>query len=99
MPFARHWLEKASERNNPEAQYDLGVIYLMGMVVEKDFEKSIALFQKSARAGNSDAQNELGIIFEYGIGVKKDILNAINVYKKAAASGNTKAKEAIKRLL
>ena len=70
-----------------------------GMGVEKDIEKSIALFKESAKSGDPDAQSVLGTIFEFGIGVTKDRSTAVMYYKQAATAGNMKAKEAIKRLL
>ena len=69
-----------------------------GMGVEKNIEKSIALFEESAKNGDDDAQYVLGAIFEFGIGVTKDRSTAIIYYNKAAATGNMKAKEALKRL-
>jgi len=53
-------LDKAN-RNDKEAQYQLGKIYSMGNTkIEKDTNKSIEWYQKAASNGHTGAQVILG---------------------------------------
>jgi len=45
------WYEKAANANLPIAQYNLGMIYFEGSIVEKDEAKAKELWQKAADQG------------------------------------------------
>jgi len=47
------WYEKAIENNNDSAMYNLGYLYYMGSLVEKDEQKGLELLRKSAELKNS----------------------------------------------
>ena len=51
MSKAFFWYEKAADSNLAIAQYNLGMIYFEGAVVEKDEIKAKELWQKAANQG------------------------------------------------
>lgn len=70
------WLEKSASQKYAEAQYDLGMTYLLGanggkgqkqsVLISKDIDKGLALLQESANAGYYKAQWALAIIYQAG---------------------------------
>lgn len=56
-----YWLNKAIERNNPEAYFRLAIFYDKGTpVFEKNNEKAMEFYLKAAELGNDNAQYVLG---------------------------------------
>ena len=45
---AKQWFEKAAQQNHPEAQNNLGMIYLQGIGVAPDYEKARQYFEQAA---------------------------------------------------
>ncbi len=54
-----HYTKSAAEENEPLAQYDLGMGYLHGSGLPKDFDKAIEYLQKSAQQDYTPAKDEL----------------------------------------
>ena len=59
---AAFWWEKAALKNHALAQYNLGLMYLDGIVVTKNRFRAVSLFKKSAAQGNWDAKKLLNTI-------------------------------------
>lgn len=59
---AYKYLIQAADLGNPEAEYNLGVMYNSGIVVEENKEKAIYWYKKSAAQGWTDAQYNLDIL-------------------------------------
>jgi hypothetical protein len=90
------WYRKAAEQGYSEAQFRLGVRYLIGKkIVAKDYSKAFKWFRKAAEQGHARAQGKLGDMYDQGKSVRKDRDKAISWWKKAALQGN---KFAIDRL-
>ncbi|KAJ3028073.1 UNVERIFIED_CONTAM: hypothetical protein HDU68_002525 [Siphonaria sp. JEL0065] len=89
--------EELAAKNDPIAQYNLGVLYLTGRGVEKDAAKAAEMFQSASRQGLSDAEYNLGLMYEAGDGVKKDAARAkqlfVNASKRALVDATEKLKE------
>lgn len=78
------WLDKAAKQNHKEAQYALGMTYLLGAyenwwedsgkkLIESDIDKGLPLLQSSADAGFWRAQWALAVLYQSGYGkVKAD---------------------------
>lgn len=78
------WLDKAAKQNQKEAQYALGMTYLLGAyenswadsgkkIIESDIEKALPLLQSSADAGFWRSQWALAVLYQSGFGkVKAD---------------------------
>ena len=89
---------KAANQGNAKAQYSLGMCYIWGHGVKKDFVKAVYWLQKSAMQGNAEAQYNLGVCYENGDGVKKNLTEAIKWYTLAARQGDKDAQEELKKL-
>lgn len=71
-----YWLEKSASQKYPEAQYDLGMTYLLGatdndgpkqkVLIPKDIDKGMALLQDSANAGYYKSQWALAVLYQAG---------------------------------
>ena len=78
-------LEKVAEQGDPEAQYELGRLYELGIGVDQDVERAIELFREAADADYPDAINDLGFLhFQGGLGVPRDPKRAIALFERAA---------------
>ncbi len=70
---AAEWYTKAAVQDNSDdhqyssdAQYNLGIMYVQGLGVERSDIKAISWFKKAAKNGNKDAQkilNNIGITY------------------------------------
>lgn len=86
----RLWLPLA-EKDNHEAQYNLGILYMKGLGVEKDLQAAFKWYKLSARNGNTDAMYNLGIMYNQGKVVFRSPKDATKWWKKAAEMGNAAA--------
>ena len=53
------WFSKLAEQGNSEAQYHLGLCYLLGYGVDKNVEEAVKWLEKAAKDELTDAQEEL----------------------------------------
>jgi TPR repeat protein len=63
---AFHYLERAAQAGNVEAQYNLGVMHAYGHGVERNRERSLQLFRQAADRGYVAAQNGLAVTLTDG---------------------------------
>jgi len=75
---------KATQKNDSEAQYNLGSMYEFGENVEQDYTKALEWYQKAAEQDYVYAQLSLGSIYGGGFGVEQDYDKALEWYEKAA---------------
>jgi TPR repeat protein len=85
-------------KGNVDAQYNLGLAYLLGRGVKEDCARAMYWFGNAAEAGNPSAQNNLAVMYEVGLGVLEDRAKAVELYETAARLGNAKARENLERL-
>lgn len=52
---AFRWFSRAADLNSPIAQYNLGVMYLKGVYVQKDIKTAKEYFEKAVQNGHEDA--------------------------------------------
>ncbi len=83
----------------PEAQNELGLLYLSGKLATADAPAGVAWLTRAAQGGMALAQNNLGALFEQGAGVPQNIANAGQLYSLAANQGHAGATLALARLL
>jgi TPR repeat protein len=70
----------------------MGIMYLEGSAVTKDYKKAVQWFRLAADRGNAEAQGFLGGIFhDGGGGVTPDYKEAVKWYRLAADQGNAEA--------
>jgi TPR repeat protein len=82
----------AAEDGVAQAQYELGMRYVLG---EKgaclDYEAAAYWFRKAAEQGFAQAQATLGGCYLDGKGVNKDFKQAVYWWRKAAEQGHVQA--------
>jgi len=81
----------AAKRGNTDAQYQLGIIYLEGLGVNKSPEDAAYWFRKAAQNGHAASQFEIGCCFETGTGVLEDQRIAAEWLWRAADQGDADA--------
>lgn len=86
----RLWLPLA-EKDNADAQYNLGILYQKGLGVEKNRKTAFIWYKRSAANGNTDAMYNLGIMYDRGKVVYRSPKDATRWWKKAAELGNAAA--------
>ena len=58
-----------AEQGLPEAQHNLGLMYVNGQGVSQDYAEAVMWYRKAAEHGVALAQNNLGIMYRKGQGV------------------------------
>jgi tetratricopeptide (TPR) repeat protein len=84
-------IRQAADKNDAEAQYELGLAYAAGEGVQQDLTQAISWLRKAADRGHADAQNELGVMYDNGTGVTQDPGQAFEWFRKAAEQGHLPA--------
>jgi uncharacterized protein len=93
------WLPLAKVSLNGEVyqiswvQYDLGMLFYKGEIVQRDYEKAANMFKKSAEQGFVNSQFALGILYINGEGVMKSYKKAADWINKANENGHERAEE------
>ena len=80
-----------ADQGDAQAQYNLGVMYMIGIGVVKDEVEAVEWFRKAADQGDALAQYNLGLMYDNGNGVVKDEVEAVKWYRKAADQGDADA--------
>lgn len=83
---------------NSEAQYLLGMLYLRGQGVERNYSVASNWFGKSAEQGHPKAAFEMGKLYEFGKGSSQNLEQAIYFYQQAKAHGNAAAGKSLARV-
>lgn len=88
-------LQRAAEGGHGEAQYCLGLLYIKGFGVEKNFAEAEKWVTLSGENGFLQAQKDLALWYQYGRGrdsfrieVEPNNTKSLYWYKKAAESGD-----------
>lgn len=80
-------IQRSAEQGDAHAQYELGIRYIDGNGVPKDYAKAVNWLQKGAAQGDKDAQNRLGFLYGAGLGVPLNHAEAMKWFRKAAEQG------------
>jgi TPR repeat protein len=78
----REW-KVSAEAGQPEAEFDLGVLYAQGMGVRRDLTEASKWYRKAAEQGNAAAEFALGQLYSLGWGVPRDEADAIRWFQMA----------------
>jgi peptidoglycan hydrolase-like protein with peptidoglycan-binding domain len=81
------WLLRAADAGSPQSQFNVGVMYERGFVVERDSGKAAEWYRKAAQAGLPVAKHNLALLLREGKGVPRDVKAAIDLLKEAAHQG------------
>ena len=78
---------EASHQHSTIAQYTVGLMYIKGDGVNKDYTKAKYWFEQSAFSNFPPALYDLGAIYHNGEGINVDINKAVLLYEKSANLG------------
>jgi TPR repeat protein len=95
---ARGWFEKAAEKKNPRAEFNLGVMYYRGEGVKQDYPKAKQYFASAGGQGFQEAAFNLGVMNAKGEGGQADIGQAYAWFSLARDLGSERAPEVIKNI-
>ena len=84
-------LDKASERQNSEAMYELGNCYFEELGEKGSEQQAFLLYKSAAQLGHRDAMNNLADMYLNGEGTAVDEQQALSWFKKAAHLGVAEA--------
>ena len=88
-----------AEQNDLESQNFLGVHYLLGLGVKRDFTLARKWYEKAALSGHPDAQRNLGLMYEAGHGIPRDFENAYVWLYAAYRQGHPRAAASLQSLV
>jgi uncharacterized protein len=74
----------AAQSGMAEANYNVGMYYENGAVVDKDAEKAFAFFMRAAQGGLAQAQHKVATYYQNGVGIGRDIVAALGWFQRAA---------------
>jgi len=92
------WKIKA-EQDDQEAQNFLGIHYLLGLGVKRNFVLARKWYEKAAKSGHPDAQRNLGVMYESGHGLARDFENAYIWLYAAHRQGHPRAAATLQSLV
>ena len=84
------WSEEVNFKND-QAMANLGLMYLKGEGVAKDFTKAKEWFEKASAYDNDSANFNLALMYQTKIGVEENIPKAIEYFRKAVQKDHTQA--------
>ncbi|MDT8857532.1 caspase family protein [Paracoccaceae bacterium Fryx2] len=78
-------LSRAADAGYAEAQFELAQLYEIGLGVEQDIPRAVALYHSAAAQDFPDALNDLGFLYYQGdLGVARDPEKALAYFARAA---------------
>ncbi len=75
-----------ADQGDAEAQFKVGVAYVLGTGVSQDDAEALAWFLKAAEQGDAEAQFNIGGWYQTGEGVPKDVVEAYKWFTLARTS-------------
>ncbi len=90
--------KRLADGGDAHSQQKLGMMYYLGLGVNRDFGKAMDWYRKAALAGNAQAQWNMGSMYASGLGVSENVILAYGWFHYADANGNTHAREYIQYL-
>lgn len=80
-----------AESGDPDAQYNIGLLFQNGLGVKKNSRFARQLFMAAAKQGQADAQYNLGLMYYEGNTVFRSNKDAFYWFEKAAAQNHAPA--------
>lgn len=81
------WYEKAIDKSNVRAMYNLALMYIKGDGVEHNYEKAVSLLSQALEKQSPQAQLLMAIAYKSGFMVKKDKKQSKVLVRKVNNSG------------
>jgi uncharacterized protein len=79
--------QPSADRGDPNAEFNLGLMYQLGRGVPQDDKQAAEWYRKAAGQGVAAAQFNLGVLYANGQGVEANPQEAIQWFLQAAAQG------------
>ena len=93
------WTEKAAEQGDHNALFELASFYEKGFVVERDYNKSIELYDSAANLNSGNALFKLGEIYQFGdLNQNVDIYKSSQLYERASLLGHLPSQQSLAML-
>ena len=89
---AYHEWKPIAEKGHTVAQYNLGLMYVKGRGVPKNYALAKKWLTKAALQGHARARHSLGVMYYFGQGVPKNYVLARKWFTKAALQGHARAR-------
>jgi uncharacterized protein len=90
------WFERAAERDDASATFELARCYADGLGVEIDLQRAVDTCAQAARLGHAAAQYELGLVIEHIDGRDAETFaRALAWYRAAAERGHAEAQQMV----
>ena len=86
----RLW-QPLAEQGDSDAQYNLGLLYMNGLGVEKNERTALMWFTRAGQQGLADAQYNAGVMFYTGKGAYPSQKTAVEWWELAAGHGHANA--------
>ncbi len=86
-PAALSEFRIAADQDDPFAQNLLGLMYVQGLGVQRNYQLALDWFSKAQVLGLPDAMANLAKMYADGLGVTKNDATALRYYRDAALSG------------
>ena len=91
-------LLRRAQSGNAQAQFELGLMYDEGEIVDQNSSEAVKWYRKAAQQEHAGAQFYLGVAYMEGWGVRRDYSEAARWYRKAAQQGLPEAQDALRQL-
>lgn len=95
---ARAELEIYARSGNAEAEELIGVMYALGLGVEKNDVRAFEWYLRASMKGHAGAQSGLGWYYEVGRGTEPDLVRAYLWYALSAIGGDVDAPDSLESL-
>lgn len=92
LPEIAKKIERKAFDGVPEAQHDMGAIYVSGHAqIQQNLDRAILWFKEAASNGVANAKYNLGVLYHQGMGVREDLGEAMRLYDQAAGMNHPEA--------
>jgi len=88
-------MKAKADEGEIDAMVQLGMSYLYGYGVEKDYVQAFIYLQDAAIRNDGEAQLHLGKMYENGWGIKKDPWTAYSLYRRSYKSKTEGSRKAL----
>lgn len=78
-------------KGDAAAQFNLGILYSQGLIIQKDYRIALQWYLAAAEQGHAGAQSSLGELYASGKGVPQDFKKAMHWLTLSAKQGNSSA--------
>jgi len=96
---ARALFEVYARSGNAEAEELIGVMYALGLGVERDYERAFEWYLRASLKGHAGAQSGLGWYYEVGRGIPApDMVRAYLWYALSAIGGDPDAMDSLEQI-